>query len=55
MTILEQTIDPAKTDKDTSMGNGETATLDPHIYYNHNTHLVTLTVEGGDKQCSLLC
>ena len=31
MTILEQTIDPTKTDKDTSMGNGETATLNTHL------------------------
>ena len=34
MTVLEQTINAAKTDKDTSMGDGKTVTLDPHIYYN---------------------
>lgn len=29
--------------------DGETVTLDPHIYYNRDSHLVTLTVEDGDK------
>lgn len=31
MTVFEQTINAAKTYKDTSMGDGETVTLNTHL------------------------